>query len=124
MSLFTNICVSFMKHLCHFYKTFMSLLRTFMSLPFMSLFTGKKSDINTYLCHFLSDINSDFSCSEMKKWFTRASAKELEEWSIGSDGGFRCRNRLCMPDADNLRKDILDESHKSQMTIHPGGTKI
>ena len=33
---------------------------------------------------------------EMKKWFARASAKEPEEWSIGADGGFRCRDRLCV----------------------------
>ena len=31
---------------------------------------------------------------------------------------------LCVPDNDELRKDILDEAHKSRMTIHPGGTKM
>ena len=60
---------------------------------------------------------------EMKKWFARASAKEPEEWSIGADGGFRCRDRLCVPDEESLRKDILEEAHKSRLTVHPGGTK-
>ena len=50
--------------------------------------------------------------------------KEPEEWSIGTDGALKCRDRLCVPDIDNLRKDILDEAHKSQLTVHPGGTKM
>ena len=61
---------------------------------------------------------------KMKQWFDKASVKEPEEWSVGSDGGFRCRNRLCVPDLEDLRKDILDEAHKSRLTIHPRGTKI
>ena len=61
---------------------------------------------------------------KMKQWFDRASAKEPEEWSVGSDGGFRCSNRLCVPDVEDLRKDILDEAHKSRLTVHPGGTKM
>ena len=60
----------------------------------------------------------------MKKWFARASAKKPEEWSIGADGGFRCRDRLYVPDEESLWKDILEEAHKSRLTIHPGGTKM
>ena len=29
-----------------------------------------------------------------------------------------------MPDMEGLRKDILDEAHKSHLTVHPGGTKM
>ena len=43
---------------------------------------------------------------KMKHWFDRASAKEPEEWSVGSDGGFRCRNWLFVPDIEDLRKYI------------------
>ena len=50
--------------------------------------------------------------------------KELEEWSIDSDGALKCRNRLYVPDIDYLREDILDEAHRSRLTIHPGGTKM
>ena len=56
----------------------------------------------------------------LQVWFTRMSAKEPTKWSIGLDGRFRCRNRLCVPDVDGLRQDILDEAHKS----HLGGTKM
>ena len=60
----------------------------------------------------------------LQQWFAKVSAKEPEEWSISSDGALKCRNRLCVPDIDHLRKDILDEAHKSRLTVHLGGTKM
>ena len=50
--------------------------------------------------------------------------KEPEIWSLDSDGGFRCRGRLCVPNEEQLRKYILDEAHKLWMTIHPRGIKM
>ena len=60
----------------------------------------------------------------LQKWFTRALAKEPAEWNIGTDGGFRCKNRLCVPNNEGLRKEILDEAHKSRLTVHPGGSMM
>ena len=62
--------------------------------------------------------------AEFQQWFNKVAVKEPEEWSIGTDGALKCRDRLCVPDIDNLRKDILDEAHKSRLTVHPGGTKM
>ncbi|KAF5207771.1 Transposon tf2-9 polyprotein, partial [Thalictrum thalictroides] len=45
-------------------------------------------------------------------------------WSVGVDGGLRYRDRLCVPDKDGLRKNVMDEAHRSRFTIHPGGTKM
>ena len=49
--------------------------------------------------------------------------KELEVWSVNADGACRL-GRLCVPNESQLRMDILDEAHKSRMTIHPGVTKM
>ena len=49
---------------------------------------------------------------KMKQWFNTAFAKVLEEWSVGSNGEFRCGNRLYALDVEDLRKDILNEAHK------------
>ena len=62
--------------------------------------------------------------ANFQQWFAKVAAKEPEEWSIGTDGALKCRGRLCVPDIGNLRKDILDEAHKSRLTVHPGGTKM
>ena len=33
-------------------------------------------------------------------------------------------NRICVPDQNNLRQQILREAHESAYSIHPGGTKM
>ena len=34
------------------------------------------------------------------------------------------KNRICVPDQNNLRQQILREAHESAYSIHPGGTKM
>ena len=34
------------------------------------------------------------------------------------------KNRICVPDQNNLRQKILREAHESAYSIHPGGTKM
>ena len=45
-------------------------------------------------------------------------------WTIGADEGLRLRGRLVVPADLQLRKDILDEAHRSRYTVHPGCTKM
>ena len=61
---------------------------------------------------------------EFKSWFSKMVIKEPEVWSVDADGACRCRGRLCVPNEDQLILDILNEAHKSRMTVHPGGTKM
>ena len=32
--------------------------------------------------------------------------------------------RVCVPNDDKLRKEIMSEAHSSGYTVHPGGTKM
>jgi hypothetical protein len=34
------------------------------------------------------------------------------------------KNRICVPEIDNLRENILKEAHDSTYSIHPGSTKM
>ncbi|XP_073022245.1 uncharacterized protein [Primulina eburnea] len=34
------------------------------------------------------------------------------------------KGRLCVPDVDNLRKEVMSEAHKSKFSVHPGSTKM
>jgi len=45
-------------------------------------------------------------------------------WTIGADGGLRLNNRLAVPHDPQLRREILDEAHRSRYTVHPGSTKM
>ena len=35
-----------------------------------------------------------------------------------------CQDRLCVPDVQNLRNEIILEAHHSSNAIHPGSTKM
>jgi hypothetical protein len=34
------------------------------------------------------------------------------------------KNRICVPEIDNLHETILKEAHDSDYSIHPGSTKM
>ncbi|XP_070018341.1 uncharacterized protein [Nicotiana sylvestris] len=43
--------------------------------------------------------------------------------TIGDDGVLRMQGRICVPNVDGLRELILEESHSSRYSIHPGDAK-
>ena len=40
------------------------------------------------------------------------------------DGILMCGTRICVPDVNDLRKEILDEAHNASYAMHPGTTKM
>ncbi|MEX5618522.1 integrase zinc binding domain-containing protein, partial [Pseudomonas syringae] len=48
----------------------------------------------------------------------------LTQWRIGKDVSLRLGSRIVVLNDAALRKEILQESHRSRFTIHPGGTKM
>ena len=47
-----------------------------------------------------------------------------KDYMIGTDGILRFRDRVCVPGNWRLRKQIMEEGHKSRLSIHPGMTKM
>ena len=43
---------------------------------------------------------------------------------IDEEGVLRLGTRLCVPDVDDLRKELLEEAHYSAYSVHPGSTKM
>ncbi|MCI41815.1 hypothetical protein A2U01_0063049, partial [Trifolium medium] len=39
---------------------------------------------------------------------------------IDENGVMRCRGRVCVPDVVELKRMILEEGHRSKLSIHPG----
>ena len=50
--------------------------------------------------------------------------KMNESFSLGGDGVLKYQGRLCVPDVEGLRVQILTEAHGSLYSIHPGSTKM
>ena len=49
---------------------------------------------------------------------------ENGDFKLDAQGVLRFRNRICIPDDADMKKAILEESHKSKLSIHPGATKM
>ena len=43
---------------------------------------------------------------------------------IEDKGVLRINNRICVPNVDGLRQELLRENHQSRLSIHPGVTKM
>ncbi|MCI59545.1 hypothetical protein A2U01_0080800 [Trifolium medium] len=39
---------------------------------------------------------------------------------IDVNGVIKCRGRICVPDVPELKNMILEEGHRSNLSIHPG----
>ncbi|KAI5437984.1 hypothetical protein KIW84_023930 [Lathyrus oleraceus] len=46
------------------------------------------------------------------------------EFRVDENGILKFGNRVCIPDVTELKKSILEEGHRSGLSIHPGATKI
>jgi len=49
---------------------------------------------------------------------------EDNDFKVDDQGVLRFRARICIPDNDEMKKMILEESHISSLSIHPGATKM
>ena len=67
---------------------------------------GQKSDVN--LVDKLTLINQD----------------QGGEFRIDENDVMRFGDRVCVPDVAEIKKSILEEGHRSGMSIHPGATKM
>ncbi|KAK8628792.1 hypothetical protein V6N13_009375 [Hibiscus sabdariffa] len=61
---------------------------------------------------------------ELQKITTNLEAKHNSEFSVRSDGLLYFKNRMCAPNDEVVRKQMLDEAHQSSFSIHPGSVKM
>ena len=69
-------------------------------------------------------IEAQYKDVELEGKFAKMIANSPGDWSIGSNRGFRFKNRLIVPELSDIKKDILEEAHRSRLTVHLGGTKM
>jgi hypothetical protein len=63
----------------------------------------------------------DKGIQEIKELMHQGKAKCFR---VDDQGTLWFEKRICVPDQDNLRQQILREAHESAYSIHPGGTKM
>jgi len=62
--------------------------------------------------------------SELQQIITELGTEKRKDFRMGNDGILRYRERVCVPRSRVLRKMLLEEGHKSRLSIHPGMTKM
>ena len=50
--------------------------------------------------------------------------EEATDFVLGNDGILRFRGRVCVPIDVEVKRLILEEGHKSRLSLHPGMTKM
>ncbi|GMJ13693.1 hypothetical protein HRI_005038600 [Hibiscus trionum] len=61
---------------------------------------------------------------ELQPILARIKDEPDPDFAINSDGLLCFRNRICVPNNDDLRNQILREAHASPFSIHPGAVKM
>ena len=49
---------------------------------------------------------------------------KFTDFTLDDKGTLWISGRLCVPDVDNLREEILEEAHFAAYSVHPGATKM
>ena len=47
-----------------------------------------------------------------------------KEYMLANDGALYYRDRLCVPDSNDLKRSVMDEAHLTKYTMHAGGNKM
>ena len=76
-----------------------------------------------------SELLGDIKEGQKTNPFLRTQLEAIESgrdssFNVGSDGVLRLQDRICVPNMPELRKMILEERHRSNLSIHPGATKM
>ena len=50
--------------------------------------------------------------------------EEAKDFALGNDGILRFQSKVCVPDDAEVKRLILEEGHKSRLSLHPGMTKM
>ncbi|KAK8501513.1 hypothetical protein V6N12_041447 [Hibiscus sabdariffa] len=61
---------------------------------------------------------------ELQKIAKNLEVKHNYAFSVKSDGLLYFKDRMCVPNDEGLRKEMLDEAHQSSFSIHPGSVKM
>ncbi|MCI64280.1 hypothetical protein A2U01_0085538, partial [Trifolium medium] len=72
---------------------------------------------NNFLEEVVENQNTDARLLKFKTLIEQDKRVDIE---IDVNGVMRCRGRVCVSDVPELKKMILEEGHRSNLSIHPG----
>ena len=84
--------------------------------------TFRNIRVTSSLLSQIKEVQTDDSM--VQKWVERMKKGEILDFNLSPEGIVRFRNRLVIPNDENLKREVLEEAHRSKYTIHPGSNKL
>lgn len=79
----------------------------------------------TITCSLLEQIKVKQEVDEYLRERMKLKEKgKIVEFKKDIDGVIKFQDRICVPNDSEIKRLILDEAHKSKLSIHPGATKM
>ena len=60
----------------------------------------------------------------VQRWTEEVQKRELQDFNMSSEGILKYRDRIVVPQDEVIKRDILEEAHRSMYTVHPGSNKM
>lgn len=60
----------------------------------------------------------------IKRILKKIARGEKTSFEVDDQGFLRLNGRICAPDDENIKREVLDECHKSKFNIYPGVQKM
>ncbi len=62
--------------------------------------------------------------AKLSKIVEQVQQGKKPDYLIKGDGWMNYKNRLCVPNIDNLKKSVMKQAYDTSYTMHPGGNKM
>ena len=69
-------------------------------------------------------VNAHKNDAKLQEMVQLVSSGDKTDFSIDGSGGLLYKSRLCVPNDMDLKNKILNESHNTVFTMHPGSNKM
>ena len=67
---------------------------------------------------------NQFSDPYLSRLKEEVESGKRTDFALSTEGILKFKDRLCVPDVSDLRKEILTEAHSTPYSVHPGTTKM
>jgi len=62
--------------------------------------------------------------SKLKNIMSLLNTDKAKDFSLRVDGILRFKNRICIPEDNELKQSVLSEDHKRKISLHPEMTNL
>ena len=105
----------------------MNLLETFRDMNLSVTLTHDKMQLNSI--QITNNLQKQIHEAQERDEFINKKKKLIgqrggEDFGIDKTGTLRFKDRMCVPNNEEIKEMILEEAHKSKLSIHPGTTKM